>query len=101
MFEKQTVEEKWVLFTEISFEHSHSVCDNGGIVWSSTFLVMSHSHIHIHTLKTHCSLKICKSPRKWHNSGESWKVNEVEHLKKKKKTAIVIMSGCNLSHLMI
>ena len=56
MFEKQTVEEKLVLFTEISFEHSHSACDNGGVVWSRTLLVMSHSHIHIHTLKTHWSV---------------------------------------------
>ena len=63
---------------------------------------MSHSHIHTHTENTlTCSLKICKIPRKWHNSGERWKVNEVEHLKKKNKTAIVLMSGCNLSPLMI
>ena len=33
MFEKQTLEEKWALFTEISFEHSQSASDNGGVVW--------------------------------------------------------------------
>ena len=57
MLEEQTLEEKWVLFTEISFEHSSSASDNGGVVWSNTLLGISHTHTE-HTLK--CSLKILK-----------------------------------------